>query len=310
MSKLSTIGEVLLMVRHIVSFSTGIPSAIVAYLVCQEHPDAIILFSDVLWEDDDNYRFYRDVEQLLNKKIVYLTLGKTPLEIADDEGYAFVPNSYTATCTRKGKIEVIRDFMQEGDILYLGMTHQDKAKGRDLNAPIKNWAKIGVTVKYPLIENNIEPFEFAKSLNLDNLLMYKLKYPHANCGGRCVKQGAGSWIRTLIHFPNRFDECEQWEQDKLQKQSTRIITEMILLASLSPHYLLFCKISSLHTFLTRQVDGVKYIYSLKDLRLEHEQAHRQPSFFDIVDELNGYGCTVECGIGDDRELSQIEWSLN
>jgi hypothetical protein len=42
--------------------------------------------------------------------------------------------------------------------------------------------------------------------------MYRMKYPNANCGGRCVKQGQGGFLRTLVHFPDRFDEVSDWEQ--------------------------------------------------------------------------------------------------
>lgn len=42
-----------------------------------------------------------------------------------------------------------------------------------------------------------------------------------NCGGRCVKQGVHEWIRTLIHFPARFEEMKIWEQAQQAKGGAR-----------------------------------------------------------------------------------------
>lgn len=291
--------------RHIVSFSTGIPSAIVAYLICQQHPDTVVLFADVLWEDEDNYRFYNDVQRLLDRPIHNVSGGLSPLEIADNEGYSYIPNQRTATCTRKGKIQVIKDFMRDGDILYLGMTHVDKNNGRDLDAPIRNWSKIGVTVRYPLIEQNIEPHGFAKELGLEPPRMYSMGYKHANCGGRCVKQGRGDWVRTLVHFPERYSEVEEWETSKRLKQATRIIVEMALCASIDSLYLLTVNFSKLYTIVRKVIDGINVGISLSSLKAEYQNQHKHPNFFDMVDELNGYGCTVDCGIGDINELELV-----
>lgn len=274
------------MTRHIVSFSTGIPSAIVAYLVCKEHPDAIVLFADVLIEDDDNYRFLGDVESLLGKRVVRITGNQTPLEIAENESDTWIPNHRTATCTRKGKIQVIKTFMQEGDMLYIGMTHRDKANGRKLEAPINNWNKVGVTVKYPLIEQNIEPFTLANELGLVAPRMYNMGYSHANCGGCCVKQGRRDWSLTLKMFPERYAQYEKWEHERITKQ--------------------LAKDGKLYTFVRKIEDGQNIGLSLKELREEIESKESSNmNFFQLVDEMNGYGCTVECGIGSEDELSAV-----
>lgn len=271
--------------RHIVSFSTGIPSAAVAYLVCQQHPDAIVLFADVLVEDEDNYRFLRDVEIFIGKPITTITGGLTPLEIADREAAAYIPNQRTATCTRKGKIQIIRAFMRTGDHLYIGMTHQDAANNRNLQAPIENWSKMGVTVHYPLIEQNIEPHSLAKELGLIPPRMYALGYKHANCGGCCVKQGRGDWLRTLQHFPERYAQYEHWEADKRAIQAEQG--------------------SKQYSFVRHVENGNNIGISLTALRQEQEARETSNiNFFDMVDELNGYGCTVECGIGNAQELEQ------
>jgi 3'-phosphoadenosine 5'-phosphosulfate sulfotransferase (PAPS reductase)/FAD synthetase len=291
------------MSRHIVSFSTGVPSAVTAYLVTQQHPDAIVVFADTLWEDDDNYRFYKDVETLLGKPIVSLTGGQNPLEIANKEGYSYIPNSRTATCTLKAKIKVLREFMQEGDTLYLGMDLSDKKKGR-LASPIKNWGKVGVNIRYPIIEQNIQDVQaFAKSLGLNPPRMYSMGYKHANCGGRCVKQGRGDWIRTLENFPERYLEVETWEWEKITLQAVRVFFQMYI-AMLHPMNIAWVKIPSMYSLVKRQINKQKVIAPLRYLRLEYLAGEiKSNRLLDMMDELDGYGCTVECGSGNELELS-------
>lgn len=291
--------------RHIVSFSTGLPSAIVAYLVCKEHPDALVVFADVKIEDSDNYRFYEDVEKLIGKKIIYLSGDKDPYEIADNEGYAYIPNQMTATCTQKGKIEILRAFAQAGDIMYIGMDLKDVKRRRNLQAPIDNWAKDGVTVKYPLIEQGIDPHELAKELGLVPPRMYALNYKHANCGGRCVKQGQYDWLITLQNFPDRYQLSELWEQKKRYMQMNRIYAEMALYLTINPIYLIWCKVAKLYTLVRRQRNGVNIGVTLEQLRLEYESKNKQLDFYSMLDELDGNNCTVDCGVGSPDELEKV-----
>jgi hypothetical protein len=205
--------------RHIVSFSTGVPSAITAYLVCKQHPDAIVLFADTKIEDHDNYRFYKDVERLIGKKIVYLTGDKNPYQIANEEGYAYIPNQLTATCTRKAKIEIIKSFMRNGDILYIGMTNSESSN-RKLDAPIKNWAKVGVEVKYPLIDMNIDAHALADELGLKKPRMYDMEYTHANCFSGdtkfITKNGAKTFYETVETEVEVLSGNGSWQKSKIK----------------------------------------------------------------------------------------------
>lgn len=243
----------------------------------------------------DNYNFEIPIVKSLDDAMRILGLN---------EGYAYIPNNRTATCTRKGKIEVIKNFVQSGDILYLGMTHVDKNNGRNLDAPIINWGKFDVTVKYPLIEQNIEPHTLARELGLLAPRMYTLGYKHANCGGCCVKQGRGDWIRTLINFPERFTRYEKWESKQRHKQMIRILCEMILYKSINPIYIMLCKISSMYAFVKTTSNGETRPLPLSEIREQYESG-KQINFFYLVDELDGYSCTIDCGIGNNEELEIV-----
>ena len=51
--------------------------------------------------------------------------------------------------------------------------------------------------------------------------LYSYGFPHNNCGGRCVRQGISEWIRLLKHFPERFHEVSNWEQEQRAKGGPR-----------------------------------------------------------------------------------------
>lgn len=53
--------------------------------------------------------------------------------------------------------------------------------------------------------------------------LYRLGFPHANCGGQCVKQGQGGWALLYETMPERFIERRDWEkmmQEKIGKDVT------------------------------------------------------------------------------------------
>ena len=51
--------------------------------------------------------------------------------------------------------------------------------------------------------------------------LYKLGFPHNNCGGRCVRQGQSEWHRLKTFFPERFKEVRDWEQVQRAKGGAR-----------------------------------------------------------------------------------------
>lgn len=265
---------------HVVSVSSGIPSAVAAWRVLQTHPreDVRLVFCDTTWEDEDNYRFLRDVGRWLNHEIVTLTDGRTPLQVAEDN--SIIPNSMFAPCSRTLKLAVMRRYVRElqdngHDVtMHLGMDIKDAKKGR-LGAPRKNWGEIGVRVDYPLLwkPRIYDPHVVIKEAGIEPPRMYALGYSHANCGGRCIKQGKGDWRRTLTHFPDRFAEVEQWEATmRVQAKYAE------------------------HAILKRQGDDSSTPLPLAELRAETEAADaHQLRLFEMMDDM-GAVCGVECGV--------------
>jgi hypothetical protein len=264
--------------KHIVSFSTGLSSAITAARVIARYgKDATTLvFMDTHFEDDDNYRFMADFERVHGVEILRLDEGRNPYEVSRDEHV--IPNNSLAPCTFRLKIEPFRAWLavQEKPLtIHIGYDWQEIHRCEPTR---RNYEGLGYEVDFPLLW---KPYEFRdyKQVSIEDWgieppQMYALGYTHANCGGRCCKQGQGDWLRTLINFPERFAEMEAWEADMRQNETN---ANYALLKTEGP-----------------RVDGKRTTTpkTLRQLREEYEVG-KVASLFD----LDGASGCVVCGIG-------------
>lgn len=275
------------MIKHIVSVSSGCSSAVAAKRVIDIYgkENVSLVFADTGIEDDDNYRFLEDIERFFEVTISVLSAGYDPFTLADK--MKIIPNSLHAPCTFHLKIKLMQKFVKEVQkdgyrvIMYIGMNLADAKpraglpEGR-LSAPIENWGKLGVAVEYPLLWDtpDYDSVETVKSWGLVPPVMYSQGYTHANCGGRCVKQGQKDWRKTLIYHPDRFEETVQWENAMIAKGiggGTRAIMK-------------------------HNVNGVKLPYRLEEFREDHNREYgTNPKVVDMLDDM-GDVCGVECGV--------------
>lgn len=235
---------------NIGSVSSGLSSAVACDLLLRSHPDALLVFEDTLFEDEDNYRFLADCEKRWGKKIIRLCEGRTPYEVS--RAQRVIPNSLLAPCSFRLKIDLFRVWLKtlpdQNITIHIGFDFREIDR---MDRSRKGYAEMGYQVDFPLEWKPIEfrPYsQVAKEdWGIEPPRMYKMGYTHANCGGRCCKQGQGDWIRTLINFPERFAEIEQWEQEMRQlseKHSKRAIlkrmngnrTESLTLEKLRQEY--------------------------------------------------------------------------
>ena len=258
---------------HIGSISSGLSSAVMCDRLLQKHPDALLVFEDVLFEDEDNYRFLSDCEKRWGKKIIRLTEGRTPYEVSKDE--RIIPSSFLAPCSFRLKTGVFKRWLENMkglDItIHIGYDYTEFER---MERTSKAYAKDGYKTDYPLEWKPIEfrPYSVVvkEDWGIEPPRMYSLGYTHANCGGRCCKQGQGDWLRTLINFPERYAEIEQWERDM------RTLSEK------------HGKRSILKRIRNNEVEEL----TLEQLRLEYED-NDQIDFFDI----DSKSPCVVCGIG-------------
>ena len=213
--------------NHVISFSTGLSSALTVERVLSTYnpEDCHIVFMDTLWEDDDNYRFMGELADrwldLYGVEIITITEGRTPLDVARD--VQLIPNQKVAPCTFVLKIEPFVNWMTnqfgKGDSAQQVTVHigYDYSEVHRCEATTRNYNKAGWSVHYPLLWKPLEHRPYTEvsrqDWGIEPPRMYAQGYSHANCGGRCVKQGLGDWRRTMEYYPERFIEVRDWETE-------------------------------------------------------------------------------------------------
>jgi len=256
--------------NRIVSFSTGLSSALTSVRVLEKYHDAQLVFMDTLFEDKDNYRFMDEFERKFNVKILRLADGRNPYEVSRDEHV--IPNNTLAPCTFRLKIDLFRKWLStlEGETtIYIGY---DFSEVHRCESTSRNYEALGYKVEYPLLWKPIETRKYTEvsrnDWGIEPPRMYQLGYTHANCGGRCVKQGQGDWIRTLINFPDRYTDIEQWEREMRGNET-----------------------NANYALLKSQTKEGRKALTLQELRERYEREHNDPALFDAES-----ACVV-CGIG-------------
>lgn len=211
--------------QYIVSLSGGVASAVAADRAIERYGrDQVTLwFSNVLWEDEDNYRFMDDCMQRWGGDLITYCDGRTPLQVAEHE--QIIPNQRHAPCSRELKIKPFIRFLkiQPGhNTVLLGLDWKEQHR---MAKPKATYEAIeGVTVDFPLLWQPIEyrPYqEVVQSWGIAPPRMYAAGFNHANCGGRCVKQGIKQWNRLRHWQPERFQEVRDWEQAQRAKGEPR-----------------------------------------------------------------------------------------
>ncbi|GLV56331.1 hypothetical protein KDH_31720 [Dictyobacter sp. S3.2.2.5] len=213
--------------QYAVSLSGGLASAVTAERVIQRYGrDQVLLwFADTLYEDDDLYRFVRECMQRWRGTLYWYTDGRTPLEVAAQK--KLIPCNLAAPCSYELKVKPFRQFilaMPSLPVVYIGLDHWEK---RRLISVKESYAKAipDVLVDYPLLW---EPYEVRpltdvcrQDWHIEPPRLYSLGFSHNNCGGRCVRQGIREWIRLGTHFPERYQACEEWEQEQRAQGGAR-----------------------------------------------------------------------------------------
>ena len=209
--------------RYIISFSGGLGSAISAFIAYENNLKFELVFADTLIEDEDLYRFLKEVAQAVNKTIHWVADGRTPWDVFVDKKY--IGNSRTAHCSDVLKREQVRRWMRKnkeiGDILILGMDGSeidriDRAQAVWAPTPVKSLLTM-YKVHRPAYAG------YLKKYDIKEPRLYEMGFPHNNCGGMCVRAGLKQFATLLERFPERyaFHEAEMNRvQGTLREYST------------------------------------------------------------------------------------------
>lgn len=259
--------------NHVVSFSSGLSSAVTAEKVLERHPEAYIVFMDTLIEDEDNYRFLNQwLEVFEPSNFVRLHDGRTPQQVWEEN--KIIPNQKIAPCTFELKIKPFRrwlDSLSGPSTVYIGFDIDEMHR---CEATTRAYTEAGYEICYPLIEWKPLPDKVYADICRDEWgieppVMYSQGYTHANCGGTCCKQGIADWLRTLKNRPEIFHDSAQWEKEARQRHGD-------------------------YAFLRDQSDGKVTALPLEELRVRFNNGNVSKR---VLSRLDFESPCVQCGVG-------------
>lgn len=223
------------MKNRIIKFSGGKSSFAVAAWVKENYPDdnVVLYFNDVMWEDDDLYRFNKEVSDKLQLPLIVQSRGITPPQLMVLK--AFLANNRAGICSEELKIKVAKRFLEKGTVpeveywyneqflkqsihverdevffgnttLYFGIGWDEAHRVRPIQ---ENWNKF--TVEFPLVEEIYDKEEFLTIYDIEEPRLYKQNFTHNNCAGRCVKAGKGHFQNLLTQKEKTFFELLEQE---------------------------------------------------------------------------------------------------
>ena len=197
--------------KHVVMFSSGVGSWAAAKRVAAEHgtENLILLFCDTMIEDPSNYRFLEEAAANVGGELVILRDGRHPWEVFHDR--KFQGNSRTAHCSIELKAKMADRWLAERDgpfTVYLGI---DWTEEHRVAIPRKRMVgKIASVeaVEAPLCDPphlwKSQIFDLLKAEGLTRPSLYEQGFPHANCGGFCVRAGMAHFALFLRTHPDRY----------------------------------------------------------------------------------------------------------
>lgn len=207
------------MTHHVVMMSSGAGSAMAAKRVageCGPGDHLTLLFADVNMEHPDNYRFLREAHAWIGGDLVTLTNdGRTIWDVF--KAGRFLGNTRADLCSRVLKREPMREWLEAncdpaGTVVHLGF---DWTEEHRFTRAIPHWAPW--VVRAPLCEEPyIDKAEAMEAMAAEGLLpplLTRQGFPHANCGGGCVKAGHKQFKKLLELDPATFHDWERREQE-------------------------------------------------------------------------------------------------
>ncbi len=198
----------------VVMYSGGLSSFAAAVRVKIQHgPDAAtLLFADTRVEDVDCYRFLRQSAAALDLPLIEVADGRTPWDVADDEG--MIPNSRVPLCSRVLKHEPSRRWLTDNApdaLLAVGLGWHEQHRVDGVRRGWEPW-KVDFPMTRPPYLDPADLVTLVRSYGIEPPRMYAHGYPHANCAGACLRAGQAAWRHLLLDSPRLYAEQEAREE--------------------------------------------------------------------------------------------------
>lgn len=198
--------------RHVVWFSAGVASTVMAEIVRHEHSRAILVRCVLGGEHPDNNRYVREVERRLKVRVKLLRSAKYIDHWDVIRRTRWVNGPDGARCTGELKKRLRFDFQRTGDIQYFGYTVEAKEQERATRFA-DNFPE--VKAEFPLINRGLTKQDCVGIVAKWGIAvpeMYRLGYYNNNCIG-CVKGGMGYWNKVRVDFPEVFERMLKLERE-------------------------------------------------------------------------------------------------
>ncbi len=198
-------------------FSSGAGSAVAAKRVADRYgtDDLVLLFADVNMEDADNYRFLREAHAWIGGELVIISNdGRTIWDTFKESRY--LANTRADVCSRRLKREPLRAWMEQNcdpadTVAYLGFDWLEIDRHDRAAKHWEPWVMESPLMWDPVLDKN-EVIEVLAETGIEPPQLTRDGFPHANCGGGCVKAGIGQFAKLLEIRRSTFLEWESNEQ--------------------------------------------------------------------------------------------------
>jgi hypothetical protein len=261
------------MVRHLVMFSGGVGSWAAAKRVAAKYgtENMVLLFADTMMEDEDLYRFLDEAVANVGAELVRIADGRNVWELFLDRHT--IGNGKVDLCSAALKRDLMDKWRNENCnpetvTVHIGIDWTEEHRLRRAQECGKPWQYAAPMCEPPFMQKPAM-LEWLKSEGIEPPRLYKMGFPHNNCGGFCVKAGHAQFALLLRTMPDRYKWHEDWEARVRADQVSRGIV---------PSSVLY-----------HRRGGPRQRITLKEFR---EQMETQPELLDAYD-FGGCGCAVE-----------------
>jgi len=256
-------------VKHIINFSGGMGSFAEAYFCCKLFgvENCILLFADVLIEDEDLYRFVNETILFLGfngHNYVEICEGKTPFEIFKLKNImgSRILDPCSELLKREPLWKFINKFHKEDIHVHLGIDYSEihrLVKTASIKSP---YICRSILCENGLVLNK----SFSERFDIKRPRLYDWGLGHNNCGGYCIKAGMGHYRNLFKANKERYLLHEDREQD------------------------VYNNIDKTFKIIRKQTRGVKEYMSLKDFRIKYLEDDSLED--DNLLDFGGCGCAI------------------
>lgn len=219
-------------IEHIVNFSGGVGSYCAAKRVAARHgtDHMVLLFADTLIEDADLYRFLGEAADDVGAPLVKIADGRTPWEVFKD--VRFLGTARVDPCSNILKRKLLDDWIEshagpESCTVYVGIDWTEKHRIDRLEKRKLPWVYKAPMCEEPYVSKQ-SMMDQVEAVGIELPRLYKLGFPHNNCGGGCVKAGHAHFRHLYKQLPEVFAEWERNEQeirDHLERDDIAILRD-------------------------------------------------------------------------------------